>query len=83
MSTIARPITSRLWNRYTTALRERPLRTKMIQSGVLFIAADIVAQFGIEGKSLRSAISGEEGDEVYEVGLDDDEIFDSGTNGRV
>ncbi|KGB78800.1 hypothetical protein I307_01704 [Cryptococcus deuterogattii 99/473] len=66
MSTIARPITSRLWNRYTTALRERPLRTKMIQSGVLFIAADIVAQFGIEGKSLRSAISGEEGDEVYE-----------------
>lgn len=42
-----------------------------------------MAQFGIEGKSLRSAISGEEGDEVYEVGLDDDEIFDSGTNGRV
>lgn len=77
MSAISRPITSRLWNHYTTALRERPLRTKMIQSGVLFITADIVAQLGIEGRSLRRAISGEEGDEVYEVGQDDN-IFGSG-----
>lgn len=49
----------------------------MIQSGVLFITADIVAQLGIEGRSLRRAISGEEGDEVYEVGQDDN-IFGSG-----
>lgn len=36
-----------------------------------------MAQFGIEGKSLRRAISGEEGDEVYEVGLNHDEMFGS------
>ncbi|WVQ77544.1 hypothetical protein IAR50_007231 [Cryptococcus sp. DSM 104548] len=66
MSATARPFFARLWSGYTTALRERPLRTKMIQSGVLFIAADLVAQIGIEGKSLSKALMGEQGDEIYE-----------------
>ncbi|ODN84976.1 hypothetical protein L202_00821 [Cryptococcus amylolentus CBS 6039] len=66
MSTTARPFFARLWSGYTTALRERPLRTKMIQSGVLFITADLVAQMGIEGRSMRKAIMGEQGEEIYD-----------------
>ncbi|WWC64484.1 uncharacterized protein I303_107094 [Kwoniella dejecticola CBS 10117] len=67
MTAIPRPsIFARIWTTYTTALRERPLRTKMIQSGVLYISADLVAQLGIEGKSIRRTLSGEEGDEVYD-----------------
>ncbi|WWC72102.1 uncharacterized protein I206_106062 [Kwoniella pini CBS 10737] len=67
MATIHRPgFFNRIWSSYTTALRERPLRTKMIQSGVLYISADLVAQFGIEGKSISRTLDGDEGDEVYD-----------------
>ncbi|WRT70143.1 uncharacterized protein IL334_007137 [Kwoniella shivajii] len=67
MTTIPRPaLFSRLWAGYTSALRAKPLRTKMIQSGVLFISADLVAQLGIEGRSIRRAFDGEEGDGIYD-----------------
>ncbi|WVQ84682.1 hypothetical protein IAT38_006837 [Cryptococcus sp. DSM 104549] len=59
-------LASRLWIRYTTALRERPLRTKMIQSGVLFVSADMVAQFGIEGRGMGGLLRGEEGEGVWD-----------------
>jgi protein Mpv17 len=42
----------RLWGRYLVALRERPIRTKMITSGGLYVVGDWIAQFGIEGRSL-------------------------------
>ncbi|WVW86244.1 hypothetical protein I302_108286 [Kwoniella bestiolae CBS 10118] len=67
MASIPRPnLFSRVWAFYTTSLRERPLRTKMIQSGVLYISADLVAQLGIEGKYIRRKVEGEEGEEVYD-----------------
>ncbi|KAK1927763.1 hypothetical protein DB88DRAFT_479165 [Papiliotrema laurentii] len=44
---------SRLWTRYLTALEVHPIRTKMITSGSLYICGDFVAQFGIEGRTLR------------------------------
>ncbi|WVR00100.1 hypothetical protein IAU59_007242 [Kwoniella sp. CBS 9459] len=67
MSAIPRThIFTRLWAAYTSALSRNPLRTKMIQSGVLYISADLVAQVGIEGKSLGRAVVGEEGEEVYD-----------------
>lgn len=39
-----------LWRRYNTALQQRPLRTRMISSGVLYIIGDHVAQLGIEDR---------------------------------
>lgn len=42
----------RLWQRYLSALRTRPLRTKMITSGILYVVGDSVAQFGIEGRRI-------------------------------
>jgi hypothetical protein len=44
---------SRIWNRYLTALRERPIRTKMMTSGSLYVVGDGIAQFGIEGRSFN------------------------------
>ncbi|WWC91782.1 uncharacterized protein L201_006729 [Kwoniella dendrophila CBS 6074] len=69
MAAIPRPgLFSRIWLSYTTALRQKPLRTKMIQSGVLYISADLVAQFGIEGKSIISRPNDgrEEEQEMYD-----------------
>ncbi|OCF61375.1 hypothetical protein L486_01023 [Kwoniella mangroviensis CBS 10435] len=67
MTSIPRPnLFSRVWTFYTTSLREKPLRTKMVQSGVLYISADLVAQLGIEGKSIRRSMEGEQGEEVYD-----------------
>ncbi|OCF38031.1 hypothetical protein I317_04814 [Kwoniella heveanensis CBS 569] len=67
MSAIPRPhLFTRLWAAYTSALARRPLRTKMIQSGVLYISADLVAQVGIEGKSLGRAVMGEDGEGAYD-----------------
>lgn len=56
----------RLWGRYLVALRERPIRTKMITSGGLYVVGDCIAQFGIEGRSLARV---DEDDEVeqYDV----------------
>ncbi|WVO15039.1 hypothetical protein L204_102683 [Cryptococcus depauperatus] len=66
MPAILCPFLTRLWARYTTALRERPLQTKMVQSGVLFISADLIAQIGIEGKSLcKTGL--DDGEEVYDI----------------
>jgi len=43
----------RMWSRYLVALKERPVRTKMITSGSLYVVGDCVAQFGIEGRSFN------------------------------
>jgi protein Mpv17 len=56
---------SRLWERYLFALKEHPIRTKMITSGSLYVVGDNIAQFGIEGRTL---VSNEEGRERYDVG---------------
>lgn len=42
----------RLWTGYLAALRARPIRTRMISSGMLCFIGDSVAQFGIEGKKM-------------------------------
>jgi protein Mpv17 len=47
------------------ALKEHPIRTKMITSGSLYVVGDNIAQFGIEGRTL---VSNEEGRERYDVG---------------
>jgi hypothetical protein len=39
-------------NAYLRQLGKRPLRTKMITSSCLFLMADTIAQFGIEGRRL-------------------------------
>lgn len=54
----------RLWSRYLVALRDHPIRTKMITSGSLYIVGDNIAQFGIEGRSL---VSTEDDRERYDV----------------
>lgn len=55
MSTaIASRLPGRLWNRYVVALREKPIRTRMISSGVLYVVGDITAQIGIEDKSFSA-----------------------------
>jgi hypothetical protein len=64
----------RLWSSYLAQLAQRPLRTKMITSGVMFVIADGVTQFGIEGRRLgierltegKSAVE-EKGDGYWEV----------------
>ncbi|WVR07605.1 hypothetical protein IAU60_004647 [Kwoniella sp. DSM 27419] len=67
MSTIPRPhLLTRLWAAYSQALQRAPLRTKMAQTGVLYVTADLVAQVGIEGKSVSRAAMGERGEEVYD-----------------
>ncbi|KAK8853293.1 hypothetical protein IAR55_003997 [Kwoniella newhampshirensis] len=67
MSTIPRPgIFARLWTSYTSSLQRNPLRTKMVQSGVLFISADAVAQMGIEGRRFGGWVNGEEGEDVWD-----------------
>lgn len=43
---------SRLWSRYLVQLKTKPIRTKMVQSGVIYVVADLTAQFGIEGRRL-------------------------------
>ena len=55
---------NRLWTRYLTALEVHPIRTKMITSGSLYICGDFVAQFGIEGRTLRRT---EDDREQYDV----------------
>lgn len=40
----------RVWAAYLRQLNRRPLRTKMITSGSMFLLGDTVAQFGIEGR---------------------------------
>lgn len=55
----ARPgLVSRLWAGYLRQLSTRPLRTKMITSGGMFLLGDGIAQFGIEGR--RIGADGEE-----------------------
>lgn len=62
-----------LWRVYNTALREKPLRTRMISSGVLYIIGDHVAQIGIEDKrwmgSWRSAATTRDGATSKEDGV--------------
>jgi protein Mpv17 len=68
MSAISRPtMLARVWSRYLVALREHPVRTRMVTSGVLYVVGDGVAQFGIEGRKLD--LQGEEPDErlVWDV----------------
>jgi protein Mpv17 len=62
MSAILAPsLPGRIWNRYITALREKPIRTRMISSGVLYVVGDMTAQFGIEDKSWRGVDGEPEG----------------------
>lgn len=42
---------SRTWQRYLGALKQRPIRTKSVTSASLYVVADCIAQFGIEGRS--------------------------------
>lgn len=66
--TAARPgIASRLWAGYLRQLALRPLRTKMVTSGSMFIIGDTIAQVGIEGRR----IGGEPEPEGYEVADND------------
>jgi hypothetical protein len=68
MSAISRPnMFARVWARYLVALREHPVRTRMVTSGVLYVVGDGVAQFGIEGRKLD--LRGDEPDEklVWDV----------------
>lgn len=48
----------RLWTGYLTALRERPIRTKMASSSMLYLIGDSVAQLGIERKKVRFRVGG-------------------------
>lgn len=43
-------VVSRLWAGYLRQLGTRPLRTKMVTSGCMFLLGDGIAQFGIEGR---------------------------------
>lgn len=56
----------RAWSRYTAALREHPVRTKMATSGTLYVVGDNIAQFDIEGRSLRGNSENED-DAAYDV----------------
>lgn len=68
MSVIQRTgLPGRLWNRYIVALREKPIRTRMISSGVLYVVGDITAQIGIEDKSFFNRDG--EPEERYDVSL--------------
>jgi protein Mpv17 len=63
MSAISHPtMFARVWSRYFVALREHPVRTRMVTSGVLYVVGDGVAQFGID-------LQGDEPDEklVWDV----------------
>ncbi|ORX35377.1 hypothetical protein BD324DRAFT_93969 [Kockovaella imperatae] len=53
---------SRLWSTYVTALKERPVRTKMITGAVTTLAADLIAQLAIEGKTVLPRSADKEGD---------------------
>jgi hypothetical protein len=59
----------RLWHRYTTALRETPIRTRMISSGVLYVVGDLTAQLGIEDKRLFGSVglADDVSEEKYDV----------------
>ncbi|WWD19719.1 hypothetical protein CI109_104183 [Kwoniella shandongensis] len=59
-------IFSRFWSFYTTSLQNRPVRTKMVQSGLFFLTADVIAQLGIEGRSMGRFVKGEEGEGVWD-----------------
>ena len=52
-ATIQAGFMRRVWSRYLVALKERPIRTKMVTSGSLYVVGDCVAQFGIEGRSFN------------------------------
>jgi hypothetical protein len=43
----------RIWSRYLSTLREKPLTTKMSTSAALYVVGDSIAQFGIEGRSFN------------------------------
>ncbi|ORY35797.1 hypothetical protein BCR39DRAFT_555931 [Naematelia encephala] len=63
-------IFAQTWQRYLVALRERPLRTKMITSGAMYVGGDCVAQFGIEGRRIdRDAPAKEQWDPVRTIRL--------------
>jgi protein Mpv17 len=59
----ARGLAARLWARYSLALREKPLRTRMVSSGVLYFIGDHVAQYGIEDRKW----AGDDEDESFDV----------------
>ena len=53
---------SRVWAAYLRQLGARPLRTKMITSGCLFLLGDTIAQFGVEGRKVGVEQPPEEAD---------------------
>ncbi|KAI9634063.1 uncharacterized protein MKK02DRAFT_38734 [Dioszegia hungarica] len=57
----------RLWHRYTTALREKPIRTRMISSGVLYVVGDLTAQLGIEDKRMFARAEVEDTEGRYDI----------------
>jgi protein Mpv17 len=66
-------VVARAWQRYLVALREHPMRTRMITSGVLYVVGDGVAQFGIEGRCLDLAQT--ETDEKQRWDVSDDPLL--------
>lgn len=60
-ATLTRPLaTARsAWQAYLSQLKSHPLRTKMATSASMFLLADSVAQFGIEGRRVGSDIEHE------------------------
>lgn len=61
--TSAKGFVSRVWARYSLALREKPVRTRMASSGVLYFVGDHVAQYGIEDRTWK----GDDADESFDV----------------
>lgn len=71
-SSVPYTLSGRLWAAYLRQLNTRPLRTKMITSGTLFLFGDTVTQFGIEGRRVggsSESASGEDRVQSYDVGL--------------